>query len=333
MMATTGGATGEFEGYLDRVHQVYAEAAAQPDGGLCCVDGVLKKLPGLIVPSRMVEMNYGCGSTVEPDDLAGEDPVLYVGVGGGLEALQLAYFRRSAGGVIAVDPVPEMRLEAARNLKEAARLNPWFHPEFVSILDGSAMALPVADGTIGVAAQNCLFNVLASDDLNRALAEIRRVLTDGGRFVTSDPITTRPLPEALRRDQTLRARCVAGCLSFGDYVGAVVGAGFGEVLIRARRPYRLLLPIEHPELSEPTLLESVDAVARPIVTPDGIPRVFTGRTATYAGPEEIATGILGFAFKRGVPASVSDATAARLAGRDDFLLTPPTYNVRSSGCC
>jgi hypothetical protein len=77
----------------------------------------------------------------------------------------------------------------------------------------------------------------------------------------------------------------------------------------------------------------VDAVARPISSSDGAARVFTGRTATYTGPEEIATGIAGFAFRRGVPASVSDATAARLVGRDDFLLTPPTYNVRSSGCC
>ena len=97
-MATTGETLGRLEGYLDRVRQVYAEAAAQPDEGLCCVDGVLRKLPGPVVPSRMHEMNYGCGSTVEPDDLAGDDPVLYVGVGGGLEALQLAYFRRRPGG-------------------------------------------------------------------------------------------------------------------------------------------------------------------------------------------------------------------------------------------
>jgi SAM-dependent methyltransferase len=322
--------------YLDTVRDVYARAAAEPDEGLCCVDGALRRLPGLVVPQRMHEMNYGCGSTVEPDDLAGEDPILYIGVGGGLEALQLAWFRRRPGGVIAVDPVPEMREEALRNLEEAARLNDWFRPAFVRLVDGSASALPEPDGSVGVVAQNCLFNVLERNDLDAALREVRRVLAPGGRFVTSDPITTRPLPESLRRNTTLRARCVAGCVPFEDYTAALLDAGFGEVLVRARRPYRMLLPSEHPEIAEPILLESIDAVAlraeRPGTGPDAGPRLFTGRTAIYLGPRA-ADETAGFAFKRGVPASVSDSAAARLALRDDFLVTPPTWNVRAPGCC
>ena len=325
--------TGGLDGYLDRVREVYAGAATQPDEALCCVDGSLRRLPGLVIPDRMIEMNYGCGSTVEPDDLYGEEPILYVGVGGGLEALQLAYFRRHPGGVIAVDPVPEMRHEAERNLLEAARVNEWFRPEFVTLLDGSADSLPVSDGVAGVVAQNCLFNVLARDDLRAALDEVRRVLTPEGRFVTSDPITTHPLPETLRRNRTLRARCISGCISFEAYIGAIAAAGFGEIRVRARRPYRLLLPAEHPELSKPVLLESVDAVARPITPRAGGTLVYTGRTATYLGPAETAPDPSGFLFRRGLPATVSDATAERLSPRNDFHLTPPTYNVRTAGCC
>ena len=321
------------ERYLDRVLEVYAKAAQEPDASLCCIDGVLRTLPGLVVPDRMYEMNYGCGSTVVPDDLTGDGAILYIGIGGGLEALQFAYFRRRPGGVIAVDPVPEMRSEAARNLQEAARLNPWFRPEFVSLLDGTANALPIEDGTVGVAAQNCLFNVFAHSDLKTALLEIRRVLEPDGRFVISDPITTAPLPDALRNDTTLRARCVAGCVSFEDYVGALVDAGFGEVLIRARRPYRLLLPAEYPELEEPILLESIDAVAHPTRDHDAPPRIFTGRTAIYTGPNETTTADSCFVFQRGIPATVSDLVADRLAARDDFVLTPPTWSARSAGCC
>lgn len=330
-MPTAGESTGGAEGYLDRVREVYADAAERPDAALCCVDGVLRTLPGLAVPDRMSEMNYGCGSTVEPDDLHGEGTVLYIGVGGGLEALQLAYFRRRTGGVIAIDPVPEMRDRAARNLEEASRLNPWFRPDFVRLLDGSATALPVADGSVAVAAQNCLFNVLSRVDLNAALAEIRRVLEPGGRFVTSDPVTTAPLPDALRSDTTLRARCVAGCVSYEAYVGALVEAGFKEVMIRARRPYRWLLPAEYPELEEPIMLESIDAVARP--GPGGPPRIFTGRTATYTGSRESIRADSGFVFRRGIPASVSDHVAEHLSKLDDFVLTPPTWSVRSAGCC
>jgi len=318
-------------GYLDRVRQVYAGAALDPDAALCCVDGALRQLPGLVVPDRMLEMNYGCGSTVDPDDLGGGGPILYVGVGGGLEALQLAWFRRRPGGVIAVDPVPEMRREAERNLREAARLNDWFEPAFVTLLDGSAAALPVPDGSIDLVAQNCLFNVLMRDDLAAALREVRRVLVPSGRFVSSDPVTTRPIPQALRDNATLRARCISGCLSFDDYIAALVGAGFGEIQIRARRPYRLLLPIEHPELDEPILLLSLDAVARPVAPPDG-PRVYSGRTATYRGPDA-ALSAGGFVFSRGMPMSVSDRTAAALQGRDEFMLTPPTWHVRAAGCC
>jgi epoxyqueuosine reductase QueG len=44
----------------------------------------------------MLAMNYGCGSTIDPRDLRADDTILYVGVGGGLEALQFAYFARRA---------------------------------------------------------------------------------------------------------------------------------------------------------------------------------------------------------------------------------------------
>jgi hypothetical protein len=79
---------------------------------------------------------------VNPRDLRPEDTTLYVGVGGGLEALQFAYFARRPGGVIAVDPVAAMRDQARRNFLEAARLNPWFQPDFVRILDGTALSCP-----------------------------------------------------------------------------------------------------------------------------------------------------------------------------------------------
>src|SRR5213083_1736757 len=125
--------------YLQTVAEVYAEAAANPDASLCCTSSPRWYLPGLHIPRIMLDMNYGCGSTVNPRDLRPSDTILYVGVGGGLEALQFAYFTRRPGGVIAVDPVAAMRDQARANFLEAARLNPWFRPEFVQILDGNAL--------------------------------------------------------------------------------------------------------------------------------------------------------------------------------------------------
>ncbi len=104
-------------------------------------------------------MNYGCGTTIQPTELTGLPTVLYIGVGGGLEALQFAYICRRPSAVIAINPVAEMRETATRNLLLAAKENDWFDPDFVKILDGDAFALPVSDASIDVVAQNCLFNI------------------------------------------------------------------------------------------------------------------------------------------------------------------------------
>ncbi|GAC1627918.1 MAG: hypothetical protein NVS4B5_19270 [Vulcanimicrobiaceae bacterium] len=52
---------------------------------------------------------------MHPRELTGAPTVLYVRVGGGLEALQTAYFTRRSGGVIAVEPADRMRRAATEN--------------------------------------------------------------------------------------------------------------------------------------------------------------------------------------------------------------------------
>ncbi len=319
--------------YLQTLAAVYAEAARQPDADLCCTASPLWHLPDLHIPPAMLAMNYGCGSTVDPRDLRGDDTVLYVGVGGGLEALQFAYFTRRPGSVLAVDPVAEMRATAAANFAEAARLNAWFRLEFVTLLDGSALELPVADNRVSVLAQNCLFNVFTRADLDRALAEVVRVLKPGGLFSTSDPVTPVPLPEAFAADARLRARCISGCQTLEDYLAALGNAGFGRIEVRARFPYRYLTPHEYPALRAPVMLESVEVAAFKVPDgPDG-PAVFTGRTATYAGPEERFDDGRGHVLRRGIPAAVSDAAARRLAKCKDVVLTGPTWHGKGGGCC
>ena len=89
--------------YHETVQDVYRQAAQTPDGSLCCTSRPPMYLPGLVVPPIMHEMNYGCGTTVHLADMRADQTILYVGVGGGLEALQFAYFARRAGGVIGND--------------------------------------------------------------------------------------------------------------------------------------------------------------------------------------------------------------------------------------
>ena len=95
-------------GYLDVTEDVYKAAANNPDVGLCCTTTPIWQLPGLEIPSIMLEMNYGCGSTVHPRDLINDPTILYVGVGGGMELLQFSYFSRKPRGVIGIDVVVDM---------------------------------------------------------------------------------------------------------------------------------------------------------------------------------------------------------------------------------
>ena len=228
--------------YLNTAAEVYKQAALKPDVGLCCTTSPIWQLPELSIPKIMQEMNYGCGSTVHPRDLTHQPTILYVGVGGGMEVLQFSYFSRRKGGVIGLDIVDEMLDACHQNLLLAEQENAWFNRDFVDLRKGTALQLPIADSTVDVAAQNCLFNIFTPEDLQKALSEMYRVLKPHGRLVLSDPITDDPMPDSLKQDERLRALCLSGSLPLADYLKMITDVGFGTVEVRAKRPYRILAP-------------------------------------------------------------------------------------------
>ncbi|HEY3427005.1 MAG TPA: arsenosugar biosynthesis arsenite methyltransferase ArsM [Negativicutes bacterium] len=320
--------------YLDITHELYKEAAGAPQTGLCCVTSQARFLPELNIPDIMYQMNYGCGTTVHFGDLNPRETILYVGVGGGLEALQFAYFTRRFQSVVAVDRVPEMLAKAQENFKLAADLNGWFRPDFINLLQGDALKLPVENESVDVAAQNCLFNIFEESDLTKALSEMYRALKTGGRLYISDPITTKPIPERLRKDERLRAMCLSGALSYQDYLKKIVGAGFGTVEIRARRPYRILDKGRY-GVSEDILLESIELVAYKNPIPADGACIFAGEAVIYFGPEESFDDGKGHLIQRDVPLPVCQKTAGNLRAlnRKDLFVTEPTYHYTGGGCC
>lgn len=321
--------------YLETVAQFYSAVAQVPQAGLCCVQSSpLNWLPELKIPQPMQEMNYGCGSTLHPQELVNQPTILYIGVGGGLEALQFAYFSRRPGAVIAVEPVAAMREAASRNLEIAARENPWFDPSFVDIRPGDAFNLPVADASVDIVAQNCLFNIFTPEDLTRALQQVHRVLKPGGRLQMSDPIATRPVPPHLQQNERLRAMCLSGALTYQEYIQRIINAGFGQIEIRARRPYRLLdCPTYN--LEQPLLLESLDSVSFKIPVPADGACVFTGKTVIYTGPEDAFDDNAGHILQKGIPTAVCDKTAAQLLALlpEKIIVTDSTWHYSGGGCC
>ena len=320
--------------YLDTTHDLYKEAALTPDVGLCCTTNPIWELPGLTIPTIMQEMNYGCGSTVHPRDLTNNPKILYVGVGGGMELLQFAYFSRQKAGVIGIDAVPEMLEASRKNFKEAEKQNPWFKSEFITLKKGDALNLPVEDNTIDVAAQNCLFNIFKAEDLKKAIAEMYRVLKPHGRLVMSDPVCEQPMNNTLRNDDRLRALCLSGSLPIKEYVKALTDAGFGTIEIRARKPYRILDPKHYPT-DELIYIESIEVAAIKDPMPADGPCVFTGKAAIYFGEDDYFDDKAGHVLFKNQPLAICDKTAELLAAleRNDIFISESTFHYDGGGCC
>lgn len=322
------------ETYLETTKNVYKEAAINPEEGLCCTTSPIWQLPELIIPQKMLDMNYGCGSTVHPRDLVNNPSILYVGIGGGMELLQFSYFSRKKSGVIGLDAVDEMVEACQDNFTEAERLNPWFESDFIDIRKGDALSLPIADESIDVAAQNCLFNIFNEVDLEQALSEMYRVLKPHGRLVLSDPVCETSMPDHLRSDERLRALCLTGAIPLNEYIKRLTDIGFGTIEVRAKRPYRVLDPKQY-KIEELIYIESVEICAIKDPMPEDGPCVFTGKAAIYFGDDEYLDDSQGHILVRNQPVAVCDKTAGALyrLDRDDLMITESTYFYDGGGCC
>jgi SAM-dependent methyltransferase len=320
--------------YLEATNDLYKKAALTPDIGLCCTTTPIWKFPGLEIPKIMQEMNYGCGSTISAQDLINNPKVLYVGVGGGMELLQFAYFSRQKGGVIGIDVVDEMLEASRKNFVIAEQENDWFRSEFVELRKGDALNLPLEDESIDVAAQNCLFNIFKSEDLKKALQEMYRVLKPYGRLVMSDPTCEQPMNDTLRNDDHLRALCLSGSIPIAEYIKALTDVGFGTIEIRGRRPYRILDTVNYPT-DELIFIESIEVCAIKDPMPADGACVFTGKAAIYYGSEPFFDDKKGHILHKNQPLAVCDKTAAALGnlGIKEMYISESTYHYTGGGCC
>jgi len=130
-------------------------------------------------------------------DLSG----VIVDVGAGTGA-NLAHFRR-AERVIATEPDPRMRRQLAAKLPSA--------PVPAELLDAPAESLPHADASVDAVVFTCVLCTVA--DVDRALAEAKRVLKPAGQLVVLEHVRgAGKLARWQDRITPIWARLIVGCV-------------------------------------------------------------------------------------------------------------------------
>lgn len=165
-------------------------------------------------------LGLGCGNPLAFSALKEGDVVLDLGSGAGFDSFLAARRVGKTGKVIGVDMTPEMIAKARANAKAGAYDN-------VEFLLGDIEALPLPDNSVDVAISNCVINLVP--DKEKVFRELNRVLRPGGRFMVSDLVLLKELPEQVRTSVEAYVGCVAGAILKDQYLAIIRIAGFEDV--------------------------------------------------------------------------------------------------------
>lgn len=171
--------------------------------------------------------SLSCGAAL---DQAGPQPgetVVDLGCGRGGDVLRAAALVGPAGRAVGVDLSEEMLAEASRRTARATN---------VRLVRSPLAPLALESASADAVVSNCAIN--HAPDKEAVFREIRRVLRPGGRFVVSDVVAERELPESVRSDPAAWAACYGGAIPEADYLAAARRAGLGELRVLHRtEPY------------------------------------------------------------------------------------------------
>jgi arsenite methyltransferase len=172
------------------------------------------------LPDSAVSASLGCGNPVAVAALHEGETVLDLGSGGGIDVLLSARRVGPSGTVYGLDMTDEMLLLAQRNAREAGATN-------VHFLKGMIEAIPLAAESVDVVISNCVVNL--SPEKDKVLAEIVRVLRQGGRVGITDVVAEDRLTAEDRAARGSHVGCIAGALSVSEYREGLAEVGLVDV--------------------------------------------------------------------------------------------------------
>ncbi len=217
----------------EEVRERYAKAATSGSccGPECCHDETLDKdltdggytaTELSAIPTEAADASLGCGNPTAVADLVEGDRVLDLGSGGGIDVLLSARRVGPTGFVYGLDMTDEMLELARANATEAEATN-------VEFIKGYIEEIPLDAGSIDVVISNCVINL--STDKSAVFDEIHRVLRAGGRVGITDIVANDSLTPAQRAERGNWVGCIAGALSYSEYLALLERAGFEDITL------------------------------------------------------------------------------------------------------
>lgn len=146
------------------------------------------------LPAGARDWALGVGNPVRFAFLQPGETVLDIGSGGGIDSILAARRVGPTGRAIGLDMVEPMIDRARANAAEAG-VDGW-----TEFLHGEMEEIPLPDGSVDVVISNGVLNLSARK--SRALAEIFRVLKQGGRISLADLTVEGELPPEIASDQS-----------------------------------------------------------------------------------------------------------------------------------
>ena len=168
----------------------------------------------------------GCGNPVGIADVKPGETVLDLGSGGGIDCFLAAREVGETGHVIGVDMTPRMLNLARANAEKLQTGNVVFKL-------GHMESIPQEDNSVDLVISNCV--IALSEKKSQVFSEVFRILKPGGRFVISDIVTDKSLPQDVRRSAAEWVACIGGAAVRSDYIAMIEEAGFTDIEILEER--------------------------------------------------------------------------------------------------
>ena len=264
------------------VRERYGAAAETAESALCCPVSYNPRYLE-IIPSEIIERDYGCGDPSQ--HLMPGDHVLDLGSGGGKICYIAAQVVGASGSVVGVDINDQMlslsrkyQTQVAESIgynntdfrkgriqdlqlnmelfEEHLRHNPVHTAADWLAAESAAQQLRqdqplISSDSIDAVVSNCVLNLVRNEDRKQLFSEVFRVLKRGGRAIISDIVSDDDVPESLQNKPELWSGCISGAFREDRFLEAFEQAGFYgiEIVDRQTAPWAIIEGIEFRSLT------------------------------------------------------------------------------------